>query len=370
MTRPKPLLFATALLSLGAAVRCQDDGQVLGIINHLRSHDLAQVARGAHEVDVQGLESLVPELRKTLKGLASQTPAQVRFASMALFDALVQLKATLPPDEIEPWLSGHTLPAAMVLMARQPKNYERLLLDIFETYRKDKWNSEYWLAAGNLLASQKSKNFASRILTGFKTNLTVNLYDEGADMQQSYCVGLGGGAGARSSGRIRIPPNYPPVALYRLRKSRSKARLLAPGAKPIYYQRLVSQSYRTRSFYTLEDATRRKLEWICALLDIKMETQPFQLWDGTKITWKDADAYERKIEVEKKKVQGSFHSLINRMQLKGLVTKAEAAHATASVSVVVCDHRQTDTTPLPEIEGVTVQSVKQQKQQKKKRKKK
>ena len=92
-----------------------------------------------------------------------------------------------------------------------------------------------------------------------------------------------------------------------------------------------------------------------------MEAQPLKLWDGAKITWQDAEAYERKIDVERKKVEGSFRSLINRLHLKGLVTKEEAAGATASVSVVVYDHRQADTTPLPEIEGVTVQKAKQPK---------
>jgi hypothetical protein len=361
MTRPRALLFATALPFLSAALPSQD-GPVLGILNHLQSHDLAQVARGAHQADVHGLKELVPELRKTLHRLTKLKATGVRYTSMVLFDALIRLKAKLPPDEIEPWLGGHTLPAAMVLMARQPKEYEELLLGLFETHAKDPWKSECWLAAGNLLVSFKSKKIASRILKGLHAVVSMNLHDVGGDIQETWSVGLGGGAGATSSGRIRIPANYPPVALYRLEKKKlPKTRLLAPGPKPVYYRRLSAQGCRTRSFYSLEDTSRRKLEWMCALLDIKMETQPFQLSDGTNVAWQDSDAYVRKIKVEKEKVEGSFRSLINRMQLKGLVTKEEASGIKPTVSIHVFDHRQDDKTPLPEIDGVKVQKVEQKK---------
>ncbi len=73
--------------------------------------------------------------------------------------------------------------------------------------------------------------------------------------------------------------------------------------------------------------------------------------------WKDADAYVRKIKTERKKVEGSFKSLINRLQAKGLVSKEDVEDVNPAVSIQVFDHRQKDPTPLPEIEAVKVQRV-------------
>ena len=199
----------------------------------------------------------------------------------------------------------------------------------------------------------------------------VNLYDTGSDMSQNYSIGLGGGGGGTSGRRLRIPKNYPPVPLYRLEKqSHKKASLLAAGPKPIYYRRQLSSGYRLRSTYSFENMSRRKLEWICALLGIQVDKQPFQLWDGARITWKDADAYVHKIKTERKKVEGSFKSLINRLHAKGLVTKREVEDVNPTVSIQVFDHRQKDPTPLPEIEAVKVKKVEKKAPKKKQAQKK
>jgi len=273
----------------------------------------------------------VPELRKSLHRLAKQKTIKVvpYATSMALLDALIRLEATLPPNEIEPWLTDSTLPAAMVLMARQPKKCERLLLDLFESSGKDPWHSEPWEVAGNLLVSIKSRKFASRIVAGLHASLSVNLHDAGSTVEQNYTIGLGDGAGASPDRRPRMTASD----LYRLEKW---------FASPPFV------------VYTPEDISGCKLEWICALLDIKIETQPFQLRNRATIAWKDSDTYVRRITREKTRVQGSFRSLVNRLRLKGLVTKEEAAGINPSVSVHVFDHRQDHTTPLPEIEGVKV----------------
>ncbi|MHC4077919.1 MAG: hypothetical protein ACYST0_05685 [Planctomycetota bacterium] len=343
--------------------------QLLGILNRLKSYDQAQVAWGAHLAAKHGVTQLIPDLRKTLDGLVERKGRHT-FAAMALLDALIRLQADVPPKELEPWLGGHTLPAAMVLMARNPKKHDELLLDIFDIHGKDPWKSHSWLAAGNLLVAIKSRKIASRILAGVRVSVSVNLYDTDSDMSQNYAIGLGGGVGGTSGRRLRIPKNYPPVPLYRLeKKNLRKARLLAPGAKPIYYRRLLSSSYRLRSSYTYEDISRRKLEWICALLDIQIHKQPFQLWDGARITWQDGDAYVRKVKAERTKVEGAFRSLINRLHGKGLVSKDEVLDVNPAVSTQVFDHRQNDQTPLPEIEGVKVKKVEKKQVEKETKKK-
>ncbi len=368
----RTLLLASVLPFLGANLSGQDatdavtrGNQLLGIISRLKSYDMAQVAWGAHLAAKDNLKRLVPELRKTLRSLEEQKLSKVRYASMALLDALIRLDAKVPPGEIEPWLTSHTLPASMVLMARDPKKYDELLLELFEIHSKDRWNSFYWLAAGNLLVHIKSKKIAPRILAGLHVSLSVNLYDADSDMEQNHSIGLGGGAGGTSGRYLRIPKNYPPVPLYRLEEQNlPKTHLLAQGPKPIYYRRLLSKRYRLRSSYTLEDTPRRKLQWICALLDIKVDKQPFQLWDGARITWQDGDAYVRKIKAERTKVEGSFRSLINRLHGKGLVTKDEVLGVNPAVSIQVFDHRQSDPTPLPRIDGVKVQRVEKKKARK------
>ncbi|MEE9127758.1 MAG: hypothetical protein V3U11_11515 [Planctomycetota bacterium] len=376
MLDARSILRVTAVTLPGAGLCCQNPtskpagkpatkatdatargNQLLGILQRLKSYDRAQVAWGGYLAAKQGYKQLIPDLRRTLHGLMEHKGGTL--VAMALLDALIQLKADVPARELEPWLSGHTLAASMVLMARNPKNYEDLLLDLYDIQRKDTWNSRYWLAAGNLLVSIQSKKIAARILKGLHVSLAVNLYDTGSDMSQNFSIGLGGGGGYGSSRRrLRIPKNYPPVPLYRLEKqSHKKASLLAPGPKPIYYRRQLSPRYRLRSTYSFENISRRKLEWICALLGIQVDKQPFQLWDGARITWKDADAYVRKIETERKKVEGSFKSLINRLQAKGLVSKEDVEDVNPAVSIQVFDHRQKDPTPLPEIEAVKVQRV-------------
>lgn len=371
MSPARALLLAGVVVFLGTTLHCQKQtskptatdaaargNQLLGIINRLKSYENAQVAWGAHLAAKDGFKELVPDLRKTLVNLEKNSTGTTRYASMALLDAVIQLDAKLPPGEIEPWLTGHTLPAAMVLMAKDPKKYDELLLDLFDIHSKDRWHSFHWLAAGNQLVQIKSRKIAPRILAGLDVSVSVSLYDAGSNMEQNHMIGPGFGGGFRSGRWLKIPKNYPPVPLYRLEKqSLPKARLLAQGPKPIYYRRLLSKRYRVRSTYTHEDLPRRKLEWICALLDIKISTQPFQLWDGARINWQDGDAYARKIEAERTKVEGAFRSLINRLQGKGMVTKEQVSGVNPSVSIQVFDHRQKDRTPLPEIEGVEVTKV-------------
>ena len=72
------------------------------------------------------------------------------------------------------------------------------------------------------------------------------------------------------------------------------------------------------------------------------------------------DAYVRKIKAERTKVQGSFRSLINRLETKGLIAKDQVANLNAGVRIRVFDHRKVQA-PLPEIEGVEVTKVKKPK---------
>jgi len=332
--------------------------QLLGVINRLKSYDLAQVAWGAHLAAEHGMRQLVPDLCRTLRALQARKRSDVYLAAMAILDTMIRLEAAVPPKDLKPWLSSFTLPAAMVLMAPKPKRYETPLLEVFRKFKKDDRNSRYWLGAGNLLVSIKSRKVAAQLLEGLHVAVAINVYDDDSNKNLRSDPGSWSG-GAFDGPLIKVPKSYPPVPLYRFekRKRTPESKLLAPGAKSIYYRRILSPRYRIAATY-ISEKPKRNLEWICALLDIQVRNQPFHLSATARHVWKDDAAYFRRVETEKIKVAGSFLSLIYRLQGKGLVTRQEIAGVNPAVKVYVFDHRERHLTPLPEIDGVQVEEVK------------
>ena len=251
----------------------------------LKSGDPPRMAKAAVGLGDADVKRAVPELRKALWGLHEMDHNTGLRPTLAVLDALVRLQATVPGKELDHLLLGHTLPAAMMLMARAPREYEEQLVRVFE--ESSGVRTQFcWLAAGNLLSKLRSKAFAKLLLKRMRIVINADLIRPGDEFSGRVEMGLGGG-GSGTSMRYFSIRGYPPFGLYQLDKQEKKMTrktkgsvVIAGGPVPIFGRRLVPDRtgarIRVRSSWMNVDITSRQLEWAAILLRTTVQKLPMQ----------------------------------------------------------------------------------------------
>lgn len=202
-------------------------------IQLLESTSLSDKAWGVHFIaslhltDLQ--DRLVDELRVCQKYRSAPVDGPEFAYLHKLFDALIQMDATVPPDAILPFRAEHRA-EVMILLARNWR-IEHVLLDLLE---EDVVDTE-WMAVANLLRERGSKRLLERMLNG----MTVTHQFEVADHYMTFGRAGGVGDGYPISPPMRqFPSGFPPTGLYSLTSYLAKGgTLLASGPRNVFYSR-------------------------------------------------------------------------------------------------------------------------------------
>jgi len=261
-------------------------------IGLLESTNLSDKAWGAHLIaslhltDLQ--DRLVAELRAWQKHRGVPIDGPEYAYLQKLFDALIQMDATVPTDLILPFRAEHRA-EVMILLARN-RGIESVLLDLLG---EDVSDTE-WLAVANTLLERRSSKLFEKLLVGLPV---THLFEVAAHNRPLRPVGWGDGDGLPSGPPLprRFPSSFPPTGLYKLtRFPETRASLFAPGPGDVFFDRAVLPSGGLIYWYVdFRDTVRTPrtefhLELLSALSGKPLSSVKELFKPTTRIRWRTA----------------------------------------------------------------------------------
>lgn len=313
-----------------AAVPALAQGQ--GPLRLMESAKAKERAWGAYHAGEQRMRDAIPALRR----LAREDPQAVRRRAL---DALIRLQAEVDLQELAPLGKRHPTEAFILLALHPKRNADGLLR--FVTADAPPLP---WLAACNLLATAKDPRLAGRLLENLRLKLHLTVVDG-----DELCIGLGGGAGGRFCGRIRIPAGWPPLAVYALTERQSAdSRPLAPGLFPVYYERklIVTTGGRGSSMSSF-DRDARRVAYLAQLLD--QPRLPIEPTRARTIRWQDGASFRREAGEIVRKCHADYREVLARLVAKKLLTEEARRALRPPIELLVADWRKDKSEPLPHV---------------------
>jgi hypothetical protein len=192
----------------------------------LASNDPVRLAWGAELAGKYGLREFVPELLPLLYW------TDERIEEHAL-DALIRLKAKVPPEELTPLLPRFTPAVVILAMANGQRD---LLLSML---REDQPHGPTWVALNEELIKIGGREYWTALLREWTIHVSIYVTDPGKSVM--FQPGTGGGFAGDSLPQNR--PGFPPRAAYSLTMSpRLGDMVLVEAPHPVYYRRQVNPS--------------------------------------------------------------------------------------------------------------------------------
>jgi hypothetical protein len=305
--------------------------------------DPATIAWGGHLAGKYRLRETAPLLRDRLKFLREHRPGKAEVAQLVLLDGLIQSGATVPKAELRPLLlEGKFRAPALILLAREPRKNADLLFQIYEKSWA-KVPPVVWHAAGNLLAANRISGFALRLLRDIKVDLWVYVYRPDRRMIGINHRGpMGGKFGGVSTSRP-VPPDYPPVAVYQLQLASEALPgnvLLAPGPRPVYYQRKVSSQpevdLRWRTSVSPDRRHEGRRGWILQLAR-GHHRDVFKVFISESVTWKDREHLDQEVERIQDRIRARYREIARCLEKDGLLSDKEAAGLFLRIETEIID---------------------------------
>jgi len=348
------------LLLLVPSVRSQDGGRdparIIGetverqlrmeVETRLRSDRPETVAWGAWLASRHRVRSAIPALRRAL---AELDPAGAgKHAAQAILDALIETGAKVEARELRQFHRGMHEAAAFVLLSRDVRKNADFFRQRFVRFDRQGRYSR-WLAAGNLLAKAKDREFGRYLLAGMNMQVQLRVYDGDS---------IGGGAGGAVGGKhvdrgFQVPARFPPAVTYRtVRKPRVGDVLFAAGKLPIYYRREVHEGGKVPNGpgeqIVLDGRQRRRAEWIAQAAgrfvpDVPVRKVEYHAWRGV-------EAFEKEVAQQRKNLAWRQQQVEAAVTELGWIEASERERFRLRVDLVVHDVREDRKVALPAIE--------------------
>lgn len=357
----RKLLFCVALFlgtSLSAAGQEAGDAQTFSkaadaeAVRLLKSEGNRERAwgaylAGAHELDEHAplLIGLLEDPRLAAGGWEESIVLQ------AGLDALIRLDAKVPAEVLRALPQGFA-DEVVILLAKSPEENQAALLEIFAGLDDSAHVGARWLAAGNLLAGVKARGFAARLLGALKVEADVAVLD--ADISHGLGRGYGGG-GCGCGGSYGPNTGFPPVSYYGLTGEAARgAAVVAPGKRPVFYQRANSPS--RNGCYTLPPpADVVRVEYLAALLDTTESGLGFEASPSFTIICKDTKQCRRELAGVRGRIEQAYAAVVGRLIEQSLLDGVGDVPAAPPMTFTLYDERRRKTFPLPDrLKGVTV----------------
>lgn len=147
-----------------------------GVLERLRSEDLAQVACAAREVAEGRLKAAVPAVRARLAGMVGCDEEPELLTRLCLLDALVRCRVVLPGEELLPHAVRYLRTPCLILAAMAPRVNTYYFEQRF--FGAEQFDAE-WRICGNMLAAQAVPRFTARCLADYCRRLVIRVRDGG-----------------------------------------------------------------------------------------------------------------------------------------------------------------------------------------------
>lgn len=201
--------------------------------DRLRAHSLREKTWGAHWAMVCQLTGLAGDIEAELaqaqpESLAKSTWNSESFwMAHSMLDALIQLRRPVPTAQLESIAEAFPIEGT-ILMLQYPAENRRLMEGVHA-----RPGGAEWVAVSNALTRMRTPGFAATLLAEIPLSQSVLVSDNGDAPGR-------GMAGSLASGgpTLRVPPDFPPVGIYRLTAQHSADdQLVSDGPLPIYSHR-------------------------------------------------------------------------------------------------------------------------------------
>jgi hypothetical protein len=243
-TRVRCALAAGLLLAAASMVRAQtrttpgfappaDDETIVRQL--LQSTDPRAQAWGAWYAGRDHRQQFVPLIQAVVAQHAFGPTLYDNAAREIALDALIQLRATLPPEQLAPVYERYPAQALILasLAGRDNEDTASFLLDVLNGKTYDDW-----FAAANILLNWRTARLASTIIRTLR--VTAHVYITRGDQSATggFSSGVGVGVGCGGGG---VATAMPPWATYRLTTyAHPGVVVLSAGPTTVYYQRVVT----------------------------------------------------------------------------------------------------------------------------------
>lgn len=288
-------------------------------IQLLESTSLSDKAWGAHLVaslhltDLQ--DRLVAELHSWQKHRGVPIDGPEYAYLQKLFDALIQMDATVPPDALLPFRAEHRA-EVMILLIRN-RGSEPVLLGMIEADISD----TEWLAVANVLLERRSPKLFEKLLVGLPVTHPFEVTDH--DMPFGRVGWLVDELPASPPPR-RLPDGFPPTGLYNLtRFPRNQSSLLAHGPTNILFRRTVVPTNGSVSWYTdARDGVKSarieyRQEMLAALTRQPLSSVRQLFQPTTRIRWRTAAQLNKEVSRKLDAQSAGFRNFIAGAKLRG-----------------------------------------------------
>jgi hypothetical protein len=311
---------------------------VAGVTNQLQADDLPSVAWGAHAAAEYRLAECIPELRARLTKLGRPSSAATEFAALALLDALVETGASVPGEELVPFLEGWCMDAALALLGARAEANRELLL---QQYRLLHPRSEARVACGSWLTGLRDPAFLRELL---HAPVTIDVLIGGSG--EDFVRGIEIGFGSLSHFRPKVPSTFPSPSFRHLTVGLASASV---SSAPVQLTRTKHDGGFCLPDHGFTRAIRTAhTTWLRQYLDELREPIAFDRNPILASEWQGVDALREAVDECRRRVTAQHRVVVNAcLQAKLLDAAAVAAIPAITFDVQLADLRADRTTPLP-----------------------
>jgi len=320
----------------------------------LDSSDPRLQAWGAWHVANRRMASLQSEVYEKLQaGLSQKDKLDHRWV-LAITDALIQTRATVSEKHLLRLFELTYPDQTVVLASFTPELQKNLLLKLASDT-----GSNVFATTCNLLAKHHALAFSDWALGFVKPELYVSVLDpEPGDVLDRNSFGQRSGMGRRN---IENKPAevWPPLVQHDilLEPSDNGDLLLANGAKPVYFRRIVpSQEARAEErpkIKTYVDKRGYSLLALKNLAGLEPDDEPRLVGFGTTLTFVTAEKYLSELNEKRASAQEPWDELVDMLK-----NKVGPIETKVRVKIIIKDLREKNKTPLPAFDEKNIPPLK------------
>jgi hypothetical protein len=287
------------------------------------------------------------DARKLLASVALDARASARpfgdvhALTLTALDAAIQLRLSLPPENIEPFAEHYPVQTFVLLSLATPAT------EASDAGFLSRWEKNVDPELGGVLFERKTPGLASAVLRGFSTLLSVHVRDDAA------LDGIGGGGGIGiGCGALSLAKGFPPTGVYKRGAGLTGDQVLASLPRPVYYRREVvptSQQIGWSESHTRVDPNQLREELLAAMVNRDLGDPIVRSYERLDVRWAGVEHLRVEVEAAKRDFAARFEQLQVDLVARGWL-RFEERLASGNLDVTVLDQREDASEPLPELQ--------------------
>ena len=315
----------------------QPDDDLTIIRKLLQSPDPRAQAWGAWYAGRDHLRQFIPLVQSVVAERASVASLEETAAAEVALDALIQIRASLPSQQLA---VVHERRPAQALILASTANLEDEDVDsfLFAALATNDYNQ--WFAAANILLDRRTVGVASAIIRTIR--LTVHVYVTRGDQGGGIGVGSGSGRGVGCGLGGRSGRNLPPVAEYRLGTVAIPGYVvLSTGPKTVYYQRIVTSGGSRGCVVVQRDGPTAddRLRYLAHLAKLNEDALPIRGRDSREVSLPPGAAVDGALEHIRQEILTRWSVLAQALVHMSVLSAEAAASDLPTIELIVHDQQ-------------------------------